>query len=593
MTRNSILGKRKNDSQASENLQTRKRRVLRSSLNDENADPEILCDVFSGTDELEDPFTPSKGTSKIARPAKHAGSAHRVAFSPVKINGYFKASKPVAETVEKSQLPTPQTPRHRDAFVKPETPRRRVQVATKLPLTPRTPRTPGGSATTVYNAARQLFVRSSVPGQLVGRETERAQLKSFLEDGVAEKSGRSLYISGPPGTGKSAFARQECDELKDQKDVRVAHVNCMSIKSSKDLVNNLVRELSEEEADAGKDGVNVLKSIVFPRQGEDKVYVLTLDEIDHILTLDIEILYTIFEWALNPASRLILVGIANALDLTDRFLPRLKSRSLKPQLLPFVPYTVTQIASVITARLKTLSSHSSYVPFVHPTAIQFCAKKVASQTGDLRKAFDLIRRLIEVVEIETKAAQQPQGSPLSENNNLSTPSTSSRGTKSDPLAHLTPETAPRATISHAARVAASAFNNGTAQRLKTLNLQQKAALCSLLALEKKSEATRKQLAFSTPSKSASQPPNVRKLFDVYSDLCKREGKLAPLQRNEFSDVVGSLEGLGLIREADVRGGLKGRKEDRGVVSAVSEKEVEGCLEGVVGGLLMGLLKGDD
>lgn len=46
-------------------------------------------------------------------------------------------------------------------------------------------------------------------------------------------------------------------------------------------------------------------------------------------------------------------GIANALDLTDRILPRLQARpKCRPQLLNFPPYNKTQLASILQERLK-------------------------------------------------------------------------------------------------------------------------------------------------------------------------------------------------------------------------------------------------
>ena len=52
---------------------------------------------------------------------------------------------------------------------------------------------------------------------------------------------------------------------------------------------------------------------------------MILDEIDQLVTSDNQVLYTLFEWASKKESKLVLIGIANALNLTDRFLPRLKS----------------------------------------------------------------------------------------------------------------------------------------------------------------------------------------------------------------------------------------------------------------------------
>ncbi|OQV11283.1 hypothetical protein CLAIMM_15143 [Cladophialophora immunda] len=43
------------------------------------------------------------------------------------------------------------------------------------------------------------------------------------------------------------------------------------------------------------------------------------DEVDTLLGGDCEVLYSIFEWAMHPSSTLILIGIANALDLPRQY----------------------------------------------------------------------------------------------------------------------------------------------------------------------------------------------------------------------------------------------------------------------------------
>ncbi len=365
------------------------------------------------------------------------------------------------------------------------------------------------------------------------------------------------------------------------------------------------------------------------KDDSEAVYLVVLDEIDHLLTLDLESLYALFEWSLQRSSRLILIGIANALDLTDRFLPRLKARNLKPQLLPFLPYTVAQIASVITTRLKSQNpsaapSQADIIPFIHPAAIQLCSRKVASQSGDLRKAFDICRRAIDLVEAETKAKHQeriaeqilqlsPSKAPLVENLNLSSPPSeigraAKTTTLAESLASLTPENAPKVTIAHMARISASTFGNGTAQRLQGLNLQQKAALCALVALEKKKRNSPSNSIFATPSKTPSAAPTVRALFEAYSGLCKRDGMLHPLSSTEFRDVIGSLETLSLVTGADGKGGSftlprtpskKGRAafgagqgDERRFASCVGDKELETAVEGVGGGILKGILSGE-
>ena len=81
------------------------------------------------------------------------------------------------------------------------------------------------------------------------------------------------------------------------------------------------------------------------------------------------------------------VGIANALDLTDRVLPRLHSYTCQPQLLHFAPYTIKQIVTIMQKWLDSEETNA----VIDPMAMQFCACKVAASNGDLRKAFDVCR----------------------------------------------------------------------------------------------------------------------------------------------------------------------------------------------------------
>lgn len=483
-------------------------------------------------------------------------------------------------------------------------------------MTPHTTRTPSTPSIppTVYNCARQLFTRSAHPGRLVGRDEERSELQTFIAEGIKSKSGRCMYVSGPPGTGKSALVSEVFRNIQGIQGVKTAYINCMSAKNSKDVYGKLTSEFDGHDDEADCDEMGRLREMLFPkREASDCVYLVTLDEIDHLLTLDPEMLYTLFQWSLHRSSRLVLIGIANALDLTDRFLPRLKARNLKPQLLPFLPYTAPQITSVITTKLKSLSSPDpatplDYLPFLHPAAIQLCSKKAASQTGDLRKAFDIMRRTIDLIEIETKQKHQsdlaakalpssPSRTPLSENPNLSSPNRNPLSLAAS-LATLTPLTAPRATIAHVSRVAAAALSNGISERLQKLNLQQKAALCALVYHQKTSRKGSSSI-LATPSKS-SYAPSIRKLYETYCTLCKREDALHPISNTEFVDILGGLETLGLLGEENLGRGVSGKEitptrkgknvgEEKRLVSFVDEREVTDCLGGVSGSILRGLL----
>jgi Cdc6-related protein, AAA superfamily ATPase len=101
-----------------------------------------------------------------------------------------------------------------------------------------------------------------------------------------------------------------------------------------------------------------------------------LDEIDQLDSRKQSVLYTIFEWPSAPNSKLVMIGIANALDLTDRILPRLQARlDLRPQLLHFAPYTKLEIVNILTERLKQVLCRfdvTSTASLRHFTVMTYC-----------------------------------------------------------------------------------------------------------------------------------------------------------------------------------------------------------------------------
>ncbi|KAI1504307.1 cell division control protein Cdc6 [Biscogniauxia marginata] len=611
----STLGKRTRSSKDKDaelvHLPTKRtRRQTRSSLlNDENADPEAVTIQHESRDKS---FSEAILEESLpnSTPIKHTASAK---------SNKFVDYNPT----------TPTTPRFKDALARvPVTPRHRVMSVGKVSkrLTPQTPSTPT-AIQTVYHHARQLFSRSADPGQLIGRDDERQHLKDFLQRCAKPSPSGCIYVSGPPGTGKSAMVNEVTREIVEETSAKKAYINCMSIKSSRDLYETLLDQVCDESDISEADAVTTLQKLFMPRKNSAETYLVVLDEIDHILTLDLESLYRLFEWSLQKTSRLVLVGIANALDLTDRFLPRLKSRNFKPDLLPFLPYSAAQIKTIITGRLKSLVPEGSPLPFIHPAAIELCSRKVSSQTGDLRKAFEICRRAIDLVEMETRqkhAAEAkeklllatPSRKPLGENSNLSSPprgpaEKSVSTLVAESLKTVTIESAPRVSIAHLNKITAAAFSNGTNQRLKTLNLQQKAALCSLMALEKRNRASRTLSVLATPSKSQTAAPSVKSLYDTYCLLCTRDSLLHPLSSSEFREVIGSLETLSLISAVDGKTGSlamlqtpskRGKRagftsgvglaDEKKVASCIGEQELEQAVDGLGADILKSILSGE-
>lgn len=62
---------------------------------------------------------------------------------------------------------------------------------------------PENEEPSVYQSARKAL-HSTFPTKMPGREKEHEELRDFITTHLRDKTSGSLYVSGPPGTGKTA-----------------------------------------------------------------------------------------------------------------------------------------------------------------------------------------------------------------------------------------------------------------------------------------------------------------------------------------------------------------------------------------------------
>ncbi|KNC53786.1 uncharacterized protein AMSG_12266 [Thecamonas trahens ATCC 50062] len=126
-------------------------------------------------------------------------------------------------------------------------------------------------------------------------------------------------------------------------------------------------------------------------------FIIVLDEMDQLGSNGNAILYQMFEWA-GGAGSLVLFGVANALDLTDRMLPQLRRLGKPPATLEFRPYTAGQLESILEARLATVESSSgSQGKIFQAKALRLLARRVQNHTGDVRMALNLCRGVLDAL----------------------------------------------------------------------------------------------------------------------------------------------------------------------------------------------------
>ena len=121
--------------------------------------------------------------------------------------------------------------------------------------------------------------------------------------------------------------------------------------------------------------------------------VFLVDELDMLWNRKQSVLYNMFSWPSRQEGKLIILAIANTMDLPERvFVNRVMSRvGLTRQI--FQPYTHQQLQQIVASRLEGLEVFRA-------DAIQLVARKVASLSGDARRALDICRRATEMAESE-------------------------------------------------------------------------------------------------------------------------------------------------------------------------------------------------
>ncbi|KAI0893964.1 P-loop containing nucleoside triphosphate hydrolase protein [Annulohypoxylon nitens] len=422
-------------------------------------------DVYSGKEDIGDLLELVRSKTRSTRKRNHGVSleADYVATRPEQDDDYHSDDDAVRQKVG--------TPRKRQKTTKVVTPsNRRVIVKKALEFTPLATRTlsPSYHQSSPFQIARAQLHVASVPSSLPCRESEFSLVYSHLEAAITDGSGACIYISGTPGTGKTATIREVVSKLDEAvrsdelDDFIFVEINGMKITDPHQSYAMLWEALKGQRVSPSQ-ALDLLEREFNHPSPRRVPCVVLMDELDQLVTKNQSVMYNFFNWPGLRHSRLIVLAVANTMDLPERTLSNKISSRLGLTRITFPGYNHEQLMRIIQSRLEGVPGN-----IVEPDAVQFASRKVAAVSGDARRALDICRRAVELAEADIKLAEPDP----------TTPSKRARAKASE--ADKTRNCKGKVTISTVKRAINEATTSPLQQYLRALPFASKLVLTALL-----------------------------------------------------------------------------------------------------------------
>jgi origin recognition complex subunit 1 len=420
----------------------------------------------------------------------------------------LKSSKKRKPTDKDDDNAAPSTPRKKQKMISlsSTTPKSRRQ---KLPTTPTSKRivikkpleftplstrvlSPSHFTSSPYRQARAVLHVSSVPSSLPCRTAEFETVFTHLSAAITEGTGTCIYISGTPGTGKTATVREVVSQLnaavlaEEMDDFIFVEINGMKVTDPHQAYSMLWEALKGDRV-APSHALNLLEREFSHPSPRRVPCVVLMDELDQLVTKNQSVMYNFFNWPALRHSRLIVLAVANTMDLPERTLSNKISSRLGLTRITFPGYKHTDLMEIISSRLANVPGS-----IVDPDAIQFASRKVAAVSGDARRALDICRRAVEIA--EEKSEEIARTSVTNQTRAIDTASPSKQPSrrqksarqkqqqsKSDSPQVKEANLLPRVTIATVKQAIQEATSTPLQQSLRSLPLSAKVFLAALLA----------------------------------------------------------------------------------------------------------------
>ncbi|KAH7926066.1 P-loop containing nucleoside triphosphate hydrolase protein [Leucogyrophana mollusca] len=260
------------------------------------------------------------------------------------------------------------------------------------------------------------------PDVLPCRGEEYNRVLRTVEELLEEGSGGCVYISGVPGTGKTATVHAVVRELtrmaqnSETNPFTYVEINGLKIPEPSAAYNLLWEGISGHNvATDGHIKVSAKEALkqlskhfgAGARAGPgEHACVVLMDELDQLVTAKQDVVYNFFNWPTIAGSKLVVLAVANTMDLPERAMNgRVRSR-LGMIRINFQPYTTQQLEKIVQSRLHSAKEGlEDDRDVISADGVKFAAMKVSSISGDARRVLDICRRAVELAHPRTRTAR--------------------------------------------------------------------------------------------------------------------------------------------------------------------------------------------
>ncbi len=236
---------------------------------------------------------------------------------------------------------------------------------------------------------------SYVPDELPFREPQIKELAEELRITVATRTASSLFLVGPPGTGKTAVARYVLRQANaEMPQITTICVNTWLYRTRYSLLSQISAQLGLPLPRRGV-ALDEILTRLFETFSKKEGVVLVLDEVDKLSQDGLEVLYELSRFKEFASSPFLLITISNTTDFLTSLDPRILS-SIFHRSIEFTPYTVPQLKRIVLERARKALVPGTYDEEV----IGLCAAMGWKRGGDARAAILLLFEAAKLAEIE-------------------------------------------------------------------------------------------------------------------------------------------------------------------------------------------------